>query len=107
MNKDELAGTGKPTKGRVKHGVGGLTDDERLKHEGDVDETVERVRESAGSVRRKIGRLSEHDGNVIEKYRSVPDRARPAEPFEQGTAAGHFATVDAAGQSTRPKHCGS
>ncbi len=43
-NKDELKGKADQAKGRVKEAAGNLTD-ERLKNEGEVDETVGRIEE--------------------------------------------------------------
>ncbi len=38
MNRDEVEGKAKEVKGKVKQGVGDLTDDERLRDEGEADQ---------------------------------------------------------------------
>jgi uncharacterized protein YjbJ (UPF0337 family) len=55
MNRDELKGKGEQLKGKVKQGVGHLTDDERLHDEGAVDEAAGDIQEGYGRARRKVG----------------------------------------------------
>ena len=54
-NKDEIRGKSDQLKGRVKKGVGDLTNDEQLRNEGTEDEAAGEVEETFGKGRRKIG----------------------------------------------------
>ena len=67
MNKDELDGKADALKGRVKQGVGDLTDNERLHDEGVADEAAGEVKEGFGKARRKIGEAIEDVGDKIKK----------------------------------------
>jgi len=67
MNKDELEGKAKEIKGRVKQGVGDLTDDEKLKNEGVADEAEGDVQKGFGKARRKVGEAVEEIGETIKK----------------------------------------
>ena len=53
MNKDELDGKADALKGRIKQGVGDLTDNDRLRDEGVADEAAGEIKE--GSAKR-VGR---------------------------------------------------
>jgi uncharacterized protein YjbJ (UPF0337 family) len=55
MNRDELDGKADQIKGRIKQGVGDLTDDQRLHDEGVADEAAGDVQEGFGRARRKVG----------------------------------------------------
>jgi len=55
MNKDEVNGKVDRLKGRVKQGVGDLTNDPRLHDEGVADEAAGNVEEGFGKARRKVG----------------------------------------------------
>jgi uncharacterized protein YjbJ (UPF0337 family) len=55
MNRDELDGKAEQFKGKVKQGVGDLTDNDRLHDEGAVDEAAGKVQEGYGRARRKVG----------------------------------------------------
>ena len=55
MNRDELEGKAEQLKGKVKQGVGDLTDNERLQDEGAVDEAAGNIKEGYGKARRKVG----------------------------------------------------
>ena len=55
MNRDELEGKAEQLKGKVKQGVGDLTDNERLQDEGAVDEAAGNIQEGYGKARRKVG----------------------------------------------------
>ncbi len=59
MNRDELDGKAKQVKGKVKQGVGDLTDDEQLRDEGVADEAEGEVQETFGKARRKVGEAVE------------------------------------------------
>jgi uncharacterized protein YjbJ (UPF0337 family) len=65
MNKDELDGKLDQAKGKVKQGVGDLTDDERLHDEGVADETSGKVQEGFGKARRKVGEEIEDVGDKL------------------------------------------
>jgi len=65
MNKDELNGTAESLKGKVKQAVGDLTDDERLKGEGEADEIAGDTQATFGKARRKVGEAVEDLGDII------------------------------------------
>ena len=67
MNKDELDGKADQLKGRVKQGLGDLTDDDRLRDEGAADEAAGEIKEGFGKVRRKVGDLIEDAGDKIKQ----------------------------------------
>jgi uncharacterized protein YjbJ (UPF0337 family) len=67
MNRDELEGKAKEIKGRVKQGVGDLTDDEKLRDEGVADEAEGEVQETYGKGRRKLGEAIEEVGEKIKR----------------------------------------
>jgi uncharacterized protein YjbJ (UPF0337 family) len=67
MNKDELDGKVDQVKGRVKQGVGDLTDNERLHDEGVADEASGDVQEGFGRGRRKVGEAIEDLGEKLKR----------------------------------------
>ena len=67
MNRDELEGKAEQLKGKVKQGVGDLTDNERLHDEGVADEAAGDVQEGYGKARRKVGETIEDLGDSIKK----------------------------------------
>ena len=67
MNRDELEGKADQLKGKVKQGVGDLTDNERLHDEGVADEAAGDVQEGYGKARRKVGETIEDLGESIKK----------------------------------------
>jgi uncharacterized protein YjbJ (UPF0337 family) len=67
MNRDELEGKAKEIKGRVKQGVGDLTDDEVLRDEGVTDEAEGEVQGGLGKARRKVGEAIEEVGEKIKR----------------------------------------
>ena len=67
MNRDELDGKVKQVKGKVKQGIGDLTDDEQLRDEGVADEAEGDVQEGFGTVRRKVGEAVKDLGNKIKR----------------------------------------
>jgi uncharacterized protein YjbJ (UPF0337 family) len=67
MNQDELKGKADQVKGRVKQGVGDLTDNERLHDEGVADEAGGDVQEGFGRARRKVGETIEDIGEDIKR----------------------------------------
>jgi uncharacterized protein YjbJ (UPF0337 family) len=67
MNKDELDGKGQQIKGKVKQGMGDLTDNDRLRDEGVADEAAGDVQEGFGKGRRKIGEAIEDIGDKIKR----------------------------------------
>ena len=67
MNRDELEGKAEQVKGKVKQGVGDLTDNERLHDEGLADEAAGNVQEGYGKTKRKIGEAIEDLGENIKK----------------------------------------
>jgi uncharacterized protein YjbJ (UPF0337 family) len=67
MNRDELEGKTEQLKGKVKQGVGDLTDNERLHDEGVADEAAGEVQEGYGKARRKVGDAVEDIGENIKE----------------------------------------
>ena len=67
MNRDELEGKAEQLKGKVKQGVGDLTDNERLHDEGLADEAAGDVQEGYGKAKRKVGEAIEDLGENIKK----------------------------------------
>jgi uncharacterized protein YjbJ (UPF0337 family) len=65
MNKDELDGKVEQLKGRMKQGVGDMTDNERLHDEGVADEAAGEAQEGFGRGRRKVGEAVEDIGDRI------------------------------------------
>ncbi len=51
MNKDRIEGAAREAKGRVKQGVGKATGDEKLKAEGQIDETTGKVQNAVGGLK--------------------------------------------------------
>ena len=67
MNKDELDGKMDQVKGRVKQGVGDLTDNDQLRDEGTVDEASGDAQEGFGKARRKVGDAIEDVGDKLKR----------------------------------------
>ena len=67
MNRDEVEGKAKEIKGRVKQGVGDLTDDQNLHDEGVADEAEGEVQKGYGTAKRKVGEAIEDVGEAIKK----------------------------------------
>jgi uncharacterized protein YjbJ (UPF0337 family) len=67
MNKDELEGKAEALKGRVKQGVGDLTNDEQLRDEGVADEAAGEAQAGVGKARRKVGEFIEDIGEDIKR----------------------------------------
>ena len=67
MNRDEVEGKAEQLKGKVKQGVGDLTDNDRLHDEGVADEAAGDVQEGYGKARRKVGEAIEDLGENIKK----------------------------------------
>jgi uncharacterized protein YjbJ (UPF0337 family) len=67
MNRDELEGKGEQLKGKVKQGLGDLTDNERLHDEGVADEAAGEAQEGFGRARRKVGEAIKDAGERIKE----------------------------------------
>ena len=67
MNRDELEGKAEKIKGKVKQGVGDVTDNERLHDEGVADEAEGNVQEGFGRARRKVGEAINDIGDKIKR----------------------------------------
>ena len=67
MNKDELNGKMDQVTGRVKQGVGDLTDNDRVRDEGVADEAGGEVQEGFGTARRKVGDAIEDVGDKLKR----------------------------------------
>lgn len=65
MNKDELDGKAGALKGKIKQGVGDMTDNDRLRDEGAADEVRGDVQEGLGKARRKLGDAIEDVGDKL------------------------------------------
>jgi uncharacterized protein YjbJ (UPF0337 family) len=67
MIRDELEGKAEALKGRVKQGVGDLTNDEKLREEGLADEAAGEAQDAFGRGRRKVGEAIEDIGKTIKR----------------------------------------
>jgi uncharacterized protein YjbJ (UPF0337 family) len=67
MNRDELEGKAEQVKGKIKQGVGDLTDNERLHDEGVADEVAGEAQDTLGRARRKVGEAVEDLGDKIKR----------------------------------------
>jgi uncharacterized protein YjbJ (UPF0337 family) len=67
MNRDEVKGKTEAFKGKVKQGVGDLTNDPNLHDEGVADEASGKAQEAFGRTKRKIGEAVKEVGNAIKK----------------------------------------
>lgn len=65
MNKDELDGKAESVKGKIKQGVGDLTDNDQLRDEGAADEVKGDLQEGFGKARRKVGETIEDVGDKL------------------------------------------
>jgi uncharacterized protein YjbJ (UPF0337 family) len=57
-NENQNEGMIDKTKGNIKEGVGKLTDDERMKREGQLDQAKGEAEETVGDVQEKVGEVS-------------------------------------------------
>lgn len=67
MNRDELEGKAEALKGKVKQAAGDLTDNDRLRNEGEADEIAGDTQDAIGRGRRKVGEAIEDVGDSIKK----------------------------------------
>jgi uncharacterized protein YjbJ (UPF0337 family) len=67
MNRDELEGKKDEVKGKVKQGVGDVTDNERLHDEGVADEASGKVQGAYGKGKRKVGEAIEDLGEDVKR----------------------------------------
>lgn len=67
MNRDELEGTAKALKGKVKQAAGDLTNNPRLHDEGVADEVAGKAQGAMGRVKRKVGEAIEDVGKALKK----------------------------------------
>jgi uncharacterized protein YjbJ (UPF0337 family) len=66
-NKSEIRGKMDQAKGRAKQAAGDLTKDERLRSEGEADEVVGKVEDTAGRGARKVGEAIEDFGKGVKR----------------------------------------
>ena len=66
-NKDEVRGKAQQVKGRIKKSAGDLTNNERLREEGEADQVAGNVQEGFGRGRRKVGEAIKDLGDAIKK----------------------------------------
>jgi uncharacterized protein YjbJ (UPF0337 family) len=64
-NRDEVEGKADRAKGKAKETAGQLTDDERLREEGQADQAEGAIEEGFGKGRRKVGEAVKDVGNKI------------------------------------------
>ena len=64
-NKDEVHGKTDQLKGDIKKGVGDLSNDEKMRDEGEADKAAGNVEEAFGKGRRKVGDAVKDLGNKI------------------------------------------
>ncbi|MEO8070847.1 MAG: CsbD family protein [Acidobacteriota bacterium] len=67
MNQDEIDGKATAFKGKVKQVAGDLTDDQKLKEDGQADEVAGKVQDGIGRARRKVGETIEDVGKAFKK----------------------------------------
>lgn len=67
MNQNEREGKMDQVKAKVKEGVGHVTDDQRLKDEGKVDQAKGKVQENVGKVQREVGERMEDAGKNLQR----------------------------------------
>lgn len=67
MNRDELEGRKDQVKGRIKQAAGDLTDDDKLRDEGVIDEAAGDVQEGLGRGRRKVGEALNDLGDKLKR----------------------------------------
>ena len=65
MNRDEIQGKAEALKGKIKQGVGDLTDNPNLVDEGIADEAAGKAQEGYGTAKRKVGEAIENIGEKI------------------------------------------
>jgi uncharacterized protein YjbJ (UPF0337 family) len=66
-NKNERDGKIDQAKGKAKQAVAGLTHDDDLKAEGQVDEAVGKVKAAVGRTSRKAGEAIESLGKTVKR----------------------------------------
>ena len=66
-NKNERDGKIDQAKGTVKQAVGDLTGNDKLKAEGQVDETVGKAKTAVGGAQKKVGAAIERVGNAVKR----------------------------------------
>ncbi|HWW86765.1 MAG TPA: CsbD family protein [Vicinamibacterales bacterium] len=67
LNKNERSGTADQAKGKVKQAVGTLIGDDKLKADGQVDETVGKVESAVGRTSRKVGNAITSVGKAVKR----------------------------------------
>jgi len=67
MNRDEIEGQGEALKGKIKQGVGNLTEDPQLQDEGVDDEAAGNAQKGYGTAKRKVGEAIENAGKAIKR----------------------------------------
>jgi uncharacterized protein YjbJ (UPF0337 family) len=66
-NKNERDGKIDQAKGKVKQTVGELTGNDKLKAEGQVDETVGKAKTAVGGAQKKVGAAIESVGKAAKR----------------------------------------
>jgi uncharacterized protein YjbJ (UPF0337 family) len=69
MNDQRIEGTWNDTKGKVKEGVGDMTDDERLQNEGQADQLQGKIQKGIGDVQDKLQDAGDRISDEIDKRR--------------------------------------
>lgn len=69
MNEQQTKGAWTDTKGKVKEGIGDLTDDERLQREGELDQAQGKVQKGLGDVQEKLQDTGDRISDEVDKHR--------------------------------------
>lgn len=69
MNDQRIEGTWNDTKGKVKEGVGDMTDDERLQNEGQADQLQGKVQKGIGEVQDTLQDAGDRISDEVDKHR--------------------------------------
>ncbi len=69
MNENQTKGAWNDTVGKVKEGVGDLTDDERLRREGEADQAQGKVQKGLGDLQDTLQDAGDRISDEIDKHR--------------------------------------
>lgn len=69
MNDQRIEGTLNDTKGKLKEGVGDLTDNERLQGEGQADQLQGKVQQGIGDIQEKLQDAGDRISDEVDKHR--------------------------------------
>ncbi|MFN8619396.1 MAG: CsbD family protein [Chloroflexota bacterium] len=69
MSDQRIEGTWNDTKGKVKEGVGDMTDDERLREEGQADQVQGKLQKGLGDIQDGLRDAGDRLQDEIDKHR--------------------------------------